>query len=152
MQEGHPGSKESLRIQSAHLFCCSRSLEFEFSETLKSCLKQFYIAPYHVVSEERAVAMAVPIENPADCEVWGAILFLRAGEILGYLAEKTSSRVELLCCTTMHVRPLSGRHKPCCVSNSVGTSSRILHTFPTWHLQSFSCFQKWSTLLERLRK
>ena len=26
LYEGHPESKERLRIQSAHLFCCSRSL------------------------------------------------------------------------------------------------------------------------------
>ena len=36
---------------------------------------------------EIAVAMAVPIENPANCDVWGIINFLQADEILGYLAE-----------------------------------------------------------------
>ena len=76
-----------------------------------------------MVSAEIAVAMAVPIENPADCEMRGVICFLQADEFLGYLAEKASSRVELFCCTTMHVRTLPGRHKPYCVSNSIGTSS-----------------------------
>ena len=83
---------------------------------------QLYVGPCHVVSAEIAVAMAVPIENPADCEVRGVIRFLQADEILGYLAEEAGSRVELFCCATMHVRILSGRHKACCVSNSIGTS------------------------------
>ena len=86
-----------------------------------------------MISAEIAVAMAVPIENPADCEVRGVILFLQADEILGYLAKEASSRLELFCCTTFHVRKLSGRHKPCCVSNSIGTSSSILPTVETWH-------------------
>ena len=55
-----------------------------------------------MVSAEIAVAMAVPIENPADC-------FLQTDEILGYLAEEASSLVELFCCTTMYVRILPGR-------------------------------------------
>ena len=42
-----------------------------------------------MVSAEIAVAMAVPIE------VRGVIRFLQADEILGYLAEKVSSRVQL---------------------------------------------------------
>ena len=113
---------------------------------LKSCLMQLYVGPCHMVSAVIAVAMAVPIENPADCEVRG---FLQADGILGYLAEESSnSRVELFCCTTMHVRILPGRDKPCCVSNSIGTSSRILRTVRTWQRRTFSCFHKWrSTLL-----
>ena len=51
----------------------------------------------HVVSAERAVAMAVSIENPADCEMRGVIGFLQTDEILRYLPEEASSRVELLC-------------------------------------------------------
>ena len=54
--EGHPESKERLRIQSVHLICCSRSLFMVFSVMLI------------------AVAMAVSIENPADCE--GEVLFV----------------------------------------------------------------------------
>ena len=46
-----------------------------------------------MVSAEIAVAMAVPIENPANCEVRGVIRFLQTDEILGYLAEEASSRV-----------------------------------------------------------
>ena len=80
-----------------------------------------------MVGAEIAVAMSVPIENPADCEVRGVIRFLQADEILGYLAEEASSRVKL-CCTTMHVHILPDRHKPCCVSNSTGASSSILRT------------------------
>ena len=86
-----------------------------------------------MVSAEIAVATVVPIENPVDCEVRGVIRFLQADEILGYLAEEASSRMELFCCTTMHVRILPGSHKPCCMSNSIGTSSSILHTVQTWH-------------------
>ena len=41
----------------------------------------------------------------------GVIRFLEADEILGYLAEEASSRVELFCCTTMNFRILPGRHK-----------------------------------------
>ena len=103
---------------------------------------QLYVRPCHVVSAEKAVAVAVPIENPADCQVRDVIRFLQVNEILGYLAEEASPRVELFCCTTMHVRILPGRHKPYCVSNSIGISSSILHTVRTWHFRTFSCFHK----------
>ena len=86
---------------------------------------QLYVGLCHVVSAEIAVAKAVPIENPADCEVRGVICFLQATEILGYLAEEATSRVELSCCTTMHIHIQHSRHKPCWVSNSIGTSSNI---------------------------
>ena len=94
-----------------------------------------------MVSAERAMAMAVPIENPADCEVRD-ISFLQADKILSYLAEEASSRVELFCYTTMHVCILPGIHNPCCVSYSIGTSWSILRTVRTWHRRTFSCFQK----------
>ena len=97
---------------------------------------QFYVGSCHLVNAEIAVAVAVPIENPADCEVRGVIRFLQADEILGYLAEEANSHVELFCWTTMHVRILPGRHKPCCVNNSIGTSSSILRTIRTWHRQT----------------
>ena len=42
------------------------------------------------------MAIAVPIENPANCKVRGVIRFLQADEILGYLAEEASSLVELI--------------------------------------------------------
>ena len=84
-----------------------------------------------MVSAEIAMTMAVPIEIPTDCEVRGVIRFLQADEILGYLAEEASSRVELFCYTTMCVRVLPGRYKPCCMSNSIGTSSSILRTVRT---------------------
>ena len=111
--EGHPESKERLRIQSAHLFCCSRSLVSGVQCDAENCLMHLYVGPCHVVSAQIAVAMAVPIENPADCEVRGVIRFLQADEILGYLPQEASSRVELFCCTTMHARLLPDRHKPC---------------------------------------
>ena len=141
---GQPESKERLHIHSAHLFCCSRSIiRFQCD-----VVKLPHAVVRHVVCAEIAVAMAVPIENPADCEVRGFIRFMQASEILGYLAEEASSRVELFCCTTMHVRTLLGRHKPCIVSNSIETSSSILRTVRTWHHQNFFRFQKWrSTLL-----
>ena len=61
-----------------------------------------------MVSAVIAVVMAVPIENPADNEERGVIRFPEADEILGYLAEEASSRVELFCCMTIHVRILPG--------------------------------------------
>ena len=79
-----------------------------------------------MVSAEIAVAICVPIENHADCEVRVVIRFLQADEILGYLDEEASSRVELFCYTTMDARKLPGRHKPCCVSNYIATSSSNL--------------------------
>ena len=111
------------------------------SVMLKSCLMQLYVGPCHVVSAEIAVAIAEPSENPANCEVRGVIRFLQVDEILGYLAEETSYRMELFCCTTMHVRILPCRYKPCCMSNSIGTSSSILRIVRTLHRQTFSCFQ-----------
>ena len=103
---------------------------------------QLYVGLCHMESAEVAVAMAVPIENPVDCEVRRVIRFVQSEVVLGYLAEEASSRVELLCCTTMHVRILSDRHKLCCVSNSIGTSSSILRTIRTWHRPTFFSFQK----------
>ena len=82
----------------------------------------FFVGPCHVLN----VDIAVPIENPADCEVRCVTGFLQANDILGYIAKEASSRVELFCSMTMHVRILPGRHKHCCVSNSIGISSIIL--------------------------
>ena len=39
------------------------------SVMLKSFLMQLYVAPRRVVSAEITMAMVVPIENPADCQV-----------------------------------------------------------------------------------
>ena len=61
---------------------------------VEKCFMQLYVGPCHMVSAEIAVAMAVPIGNPADCEVQGVIRFLQADEILGYLSEEASSRME----------------------------------------------------------
>ena len=73
---------------------------------------QLYVRPCYLVSAEKAVTTAVPIENSADCQVRGVIRFLQAEKIFGYLTEEASSRVELFCCTTMHVHILPGRYKP----------------------------------------
>ena len=135
---GNSYSKERLRIQSAHIFCCSPSLVSGVQCDVQNCFTQLYVGPCYFVSAEIAVAMAVPVENPANCEVRDVIRFLQANEILGYLAEEASSRVELFCCTTMHVRILPGRHKPCCVSNFIGTFSSILRTVRTWHRRTSS--------------
>ena len=115
-------------MQSAHLFRCSQTLVLGVQCDVENCLAQLYVRPGHMVSAEIAVGMPVPIENPADCEVRGVIRFLWTDEILGYLAEEPSSRVKLFCCTTMHVCILPGRHKPCFVGSSIGTSSSILCT------------------------
>ena len=55
---------------------------------------QLYVRACHLVTAEIAVSMTVPIENPADFEMQGVIRFLQADEILGYLAEEASFRVE----------------------------------------------------------
>ena len=149
MYEDHPESKERLRIQSVHLFCCSWSLVSGVQCNVESCFMQLCVGPCQVVSgAEIAMAMEVPIENLADFEMWGVTRFLQTDEILDYLAEEASSHVELFCCTTMHVNILPGRHKPCCVRNSIGTSSSILHTFQTWHCRTFSCFQKYRSIFQ----
>ena len=49
-----------------------------------------------MVSAEIAVAMAVPIENPTDCEERGAIRFLQVDEILGSCRRGKLSRGILL--------------------------------------------------------
>ena len=133
---------------SAHLFCWCRSLVSGVQCDVKNCLIQLYVGFCHVVSAE---TMAVPIENPADCEVRCVIYFLQAEEILGYLVEDASSRVKLFCCTTMNVRILSGRQKPCFVSNSIAISSSILRIVRTWYLRTFSCYQKWRSAFKWLR-
>ena len=97
-------------MQSAHLFCCSRSL---VSGVQCNVEKLPHAAVHCTLSCRIAVAMAELTENSADCEVRGVIRFLQADEILGYLAEEACSRVELFCYTTMHVLILPGRHKPC---------------------------------------
>ena len=68
--------------------------------------------------------MAMPIENPADCEVRGVILFLQADEILGYLAEEASSRVELFCCRSAY-----------CPAD---TSSEYIALIPLGHIRASS--------------
>ena len=103
---------------------------------------QLYVGPCHVVSAEIAVAIAMSFENYADCEVRGVIHFLQADGFLGYLAGEASSCVELFCCTTLHVRILPDRSKPCCVRNTNWTSLSILHTVRTGLVGFFSCFQK----------
>ena len=53
---------------------------------------QLYVGSCHVVSAEIAVAMAVPSENPADCEMRGVIRFLLPDEILGSCRKGKISR------------------------------------------------------------
>ena len=86
--KGHPEIKERLRIQSAHMFCCNRSLVSGIERDAENCLMQLYVGPCHVASAEIAVVMAVPIEKPADCEVRGVIRFLQADEILVILPKR----------------------------------------------------------------
>ena len=140
--EGHPESKELCAYSQCTCFVAADHWFLVFSVMLKSFFMQSYVGACHMVSAETVVAMAVPIENPAYREGRGVIRFQQDDEISGYIAEEASSRVELFCCTTMQVRILPGRDKPCCVSNSIGTSSSILHTVRTWHRRIFSCFQK----------
>ena len=57
-----------------------------FSVMLNSCLMQFLSRTLSCGSAE--IAVAVPIENPADCEVRGVIRFLQANEILFILPKR----------------------------------------------------------------
>ena len=50
MYEGHPESKECLRIKSAHVFCCRLSLVSGVQCAVENCLMQLYVGPCHVVS------------------------------------------------------------------------------------------------------
>ena len=77
MYEGHPESKERLCIQSAHLFCCSRSLVSGVQCDVEKLPRAVVRRTLSVVSANIAVAMAVPIENPADCKVRGVVSFCR---------------------------------------------------------------------------
>ena len=134
-------------MKSGHLFRCSRSL---VSWDSVWCWKLPHAVVRRTLSSSKCrhnCSMAVSTENPADCEVQGVISFLQADKVFGYLAEEASSCVELFSCTTMHVRILPGRHKPCCESNSTGTSLIILRTARNWHCQTFSWFQKWRSSL-----
>ena len=81
--EGYPENKERLRILSAHLFCCSRLFVSYVQCDVENCLMQLYVVPCLVVSTEIAVAVDVPNENLADCDVRGVIRFLQAVAILG---------------------------------------------------------------------
>ena len=76
--EERPESTERVCIQST-CFVEADHLFLLFSVMLKSFLMQLYVGPCHVVSAYRpiAVAMSVPIENLADCEVRGVIRFLQ---------------------------------------------------------------------------
>ena len=139
MYEGQPESKDRLPIQFANLFCSSRSLvSGVYCGDVENYLMQLYVGTCHVVNAEITVAMTVPIEKPADCEVRGVLRFLQTREILDYLAEEASSRVELFCCTTMHVHILPGRHKPCCVSHSIGSTSLAVWAILLGHFRASS--------------
>ena len=148
--QGYSQSKEHLGIQSAHLFCCSRSLVSGFQCDVE---KLPHAVMYRALSRGKCRDSCG--HECADWKsrwLWGArcyywLVFWRSVEILGYLAEEASSHVELFSCTTMHVRKLPGRHKPLCMSNSIGTSSSILHTVGTWDRRTFPCFHKWKNTL-----
>ena len=146
--EGHPESKERLRIQSAHLFCCSRSLvsgvRCDVEKLPHAVIRRIF---QRGKCRDSCGLGGADSESRRDCEMWGVIRFLQADDILGYLTEEASSRMTLLHCTTMHVRILPGRHKPCCVSNSIETSSSILRTVRTWYCRTSSCFHKWRSPL-----
>ena len=144
LYEGHPESKERLRIQSALLFCCIRSLVSGVQCDVEKFLMQLYVGPCHVVSAEITVVVVMPIENAADCEVRGVISFLQLDEISGYLAEEISSRVELFCCTSAYCpadTSLAAREIPLghLRASSVQSGLGTVGLFPL--------SKKWSTLL-----
>ena len=82
--EGHPESKECFCVQSAYVLCCSRPLVSGAECDVEKCLMQLYVGLCHVVSAQIAVAMAVPIENPADsfpAGRWDLRLSCRRGKL-----------------------------------------------------------------------
>ena len=107
MYEGHPESKERLRIQSAHVL-----LQPIVASGVQRGVEKLPRAVIHRTLS-RGKCRDSCGHGCADCEVRGVIRFLQADKILGYLIEEASSRVELFCCTTMYVRILPDRHKPC---------------------------------------
>ena len=63
-------------------------------------------------------------------------------------AAEANSHVALFWSMTMHAHIPPGWHRPCCVMNSIGTHSTILHTVWTWHHWTFTSSWRWrSTLL-----
>ena len=53
---------------------------------------QLYVGLSNIVSAEKTVAMAVPIENPADCDVRVVILFVQNDGILGIVLLHDNAR------------------------------------------------------------
>ena len=140
MYEGHPESKECFLIQSAQLLCCSRSLVSGVRCDVEKL-------PRVIVC--RTLSRGKCRDSCADWEsrrLWDARCYsFSAGRLdltLFCRRGKLSRGIVLL-----HVHILPGRHKPCCVSNSIGTSLSILHTVRTWHGPTFFCFQKWRSIL-----
>ena len=134
--EGHPESKERLRIQFAHLFYCSWSLVSGVQCDVKKL-------PHAVASWTLSCGKCR--DSCADWEfrqLWDARCYsFSAGRWdlrLSCQRGKLSFGIVLL--HGMHVHILPGRRKPCCKSNSIGTSSSILRTVQTWHHRTFSCF------------
>ena len=93
LYKGHPESKDVCTYNPRTCSVATDHWYLVFGVMLKSCLIQLYVGPCHVVSAEKVVTMAVPIENPADCEVRGVIRVLQVDETLGYLAYEARSRV-----------------------------------------------------------
>ena len=111
-------TKAIQKVQFANLFCCGRLVVSSVQCDVKKCLVQLYVGPCHVVSEEIAVAMAVPIENPADCEVRSDVFYRRIRSQV-ILTKRQALAWNYFVCKTMHFRILPERHKSCCVSNCI---------------------------------
>ena len=62
-------------------------------------------------------------------------------------AAEVNSHMALFWSMTMHAHILPGWHRPCCVMNSIGTHSTILHTVPTWHHRTFTSSWRWRSTL-----
>ena len=145
--EGHPESKERLRIQSAHLFCCSRSLVsgVQWPWNVASCSCTSDLVTWYVQRQLWLWLCRLRIPPTVRCEV----LLVFAGRWnlrFSYRRGKLSRGIVLFHDNARRI--LLGIHNPCCVSNSTGTSSSILRTVRTWYRRTFFCFQKWrSTLL-----
>ena len=76
-----------------HLFRCSRSLVSGVQCDVEKLPHAVVRWTCRALSAEIAVAMAVPVEDPADCEVRGIIRLLQADEILRYLTEEAITHV-----------------------------------------------------------
>ena len=144
--EGHPESKKCLRIHSAHLFCSSRSLVSDVKCNVEKL-------PHEVVRPtlSRGKCRDIRGHGCADWEslrLWGVRCYsFSAGRWdLRLSCRRGKARMELFCCTTMHVYMLPGRQALLRGQFHWDIFSSSLRIARTWHRRTSSCFQTWRSI------